>query len=72
MIHLLLFSSSFENNFTVCNIPNHIITVKLIGKGWKFELRFQRFPVGGSGGMLPQKILKIRPSEMLFSAISVI
>ena len=32
MIHLPLFSSSFENNFTVCNIPNHIITVKLIGK----------------------------------------
>ena len=23
MIHLSLFSSSFENNFTVCSIPNH-------------------------------------------------
>ena len=69
MIYLSLFSFSFENNFTVCNILSHIITVKLIGKGWRFESRFQCLPVGGFGGMLPQKILKIRPLEMLFSVI---
>lgn len=50
----------------------YLITVKLISKGWRFESRFQCFPVGGCGGMPPQKILKIRRLEMLFSAISVI
>ena len=28
--------------------------------------RWRREPLGGSGGMLPQKILKFRGSELLF------
>ena len=32
--------------------------------------RFGCFPLGGSGGILPQKCLKIRCKEMLFPAIS--
>ena len=39
------------------------------GGGGAREL-WRREPVGGSGGMLPQKILKSRGLEMLFPAFS--
>ena len=32
--------------------------------------RLRREPLGGCGGMLPQKILKVRGLEMLFPAFS--
>ena len=56
----------------MCNIPNHSQVVRDEDVKPRVHSRFRCFPLGGSGGMFPQKILKIRCSEMLFPAISVI
>ena len=53
----------------------YLITVKLVRDDDvkpRVHSRFRSFPLVGSGGILPQKILKMRCSEMLFPAISVI
>ena len=53
----------------------YLITVKLVRDEDvkpRVHSRLLSFPLGGSGVILPQKILKMRCSEMLFPAISVI
>ena len=60
----------------VIQVSNAVLSVSFEVAGWgkdvgSWDIEHQRCePLGGSGGMLPQKILKSRHSEMPFSAFS--
>ena len=61
-----------SKTFNVGNKPSHSQARKGRRCEGKGAFTFSVFCFRGSGGMLPQKSLKIRCSEMLFPAISVI